>query len=282
VTIRSFEFETVKVDTQGQIAERRKGQAQYFVEDLGHGVSLEMIEIPAGTFTMGSPGNEAERFSHEGPPHAVSVPAFAMGKYEVTQAQWREVATLPKVKIDLNPEPSFFKGDDLPVERVSWNDAVEFCARLSRKTGRAYRLPSEAEWEYAARAGTTTPFAFGPTITPEIVNYHGNYPYGSAPKGAYRQKTIPVGSLGVANAFGLYDLHGNVWEWCQDVWHDNYQGAPTDGSAWLSGGDPSRRVLRGGSWYALGVNCRSALRDYYPPVVRDSLGFRVVVAARTS
>src|SRR5262249_16249243 len=140
----------------------------------------------------------------------------------------------------------------------------------------------EAEWEYAARAGTKTPFAFGPTITPKIVNYKGNYPYGSAPKGAYRQKTVEVGSLGVANAFGLSDIHGNVWEWCEDVWHDDYTSATSDGSAWLSGGDSTRRVLRGGSWDSYGRNCRSALRGRDGAGVRDLYsGFRVVVAART-
>src|SRR5262249_46060073 len=163
---------------------------------------------------------------------------------------------------------------NLPVEQVSWQDAVEFCDRLSRKTGKTYRLPSEAEWEYACRAGTKTPFAFGETITPEIVNYNGKYPYGSAPKGIYRQKTTPVGSVGVANGFGLYDMHGNVWEWCQDVWHGNYKGAPTDGSAWESGGDKDIWVVRGGSWIDLGRDCRSAYRDG-PGGRLDNPGFRV-------
>src|SRR5262249_40887840 len=162
-------------------------------------------------------------------------------------------------------------------EHVSWEEAVEFCNRLEKKTGKPYRLPSEAEWEYAARAGTTTPFAFGPTITPKIVNYDGNYPYGSTPKGPYRQKTVKVGSLGAANAFGLYDMHGNVWEWCEDVCHDDYEGAPSDGSAWLSGGYSSCRIRRGGSWLDNGRRCRSALRLRDGGGDRDSYdGFRVV------
>ena len=138
------------------------------------------------------------------------------------------------------------------------------------------------EWEYACRAGSTTPFAFGPTITPELVNYDGNYPYGKAAKGEYRKQTVPVGSSGVANAFGLYDMHGNVWEWCADVWHDSYKGAPIDGSAWLSGGDSSYRVLRGGSWLYGSRYCRSAIRYVNSPGNRyDLIGFRVVFGSRT-
>ncbi len=241
-----------------------------------------MVEIPGGQFLMGSPKSEAESYDDERPQHEVEVPPFYIGKFAVTQAQWRVVAGWEKVERDLDPDPGRFKGDDRPVERVSWEDAKEFCARLTKKTGRAYRLPSEAEWEYACRAGTTTPFAFGETITPEVVNYDGNHPYAKAKKGKYRQETIPVGSLGVANVFGLFDMHGNVWEWCEDVWHADYNGAPTDGSAWLSGGGSSRRVLRGGSWVARSINCRSALRSDYGPVARDDLsGFRVVVGALT-
>ena len=148
--------------------------------------------------------------------------------------------------------------------------------QLSKLTGRNYRLPSEAEWEYACRAGTTTPFYFGETITPELVNYDGNYVYGSAPKGEYRKQTTPVGQF-PANAFGLYDMHGNVWEWCADELHDNYNGAPTDGSVWLDG-DKDRPCLRGGSWDLIPIFCRSAVRDYYAgrDLLSDGLGFRVV------
>jgi formylglycine-generating enzyme required for sulfatase activity len=277
----TFEFETVTLDVKGKITNRRKGRAKYFIEDLGGGVKLEMVEITAGSFTMGSPGGEAEQSSNEGPQHQVSVPSFCMGKFQVMQEQWRAVAILPKVNSDLNPDPSHFKGSFRPVETVSWEDAVEFCARLSNKTGKTYRLPSEAEWEYACRAGTTTPFAFGETITPEIVNYDGNYPYASAPKGTYRGETIEVGKLGLANGFGLYDMHGNVWEWCMDNWHHNYDGAPTDGSVW-GGGDANLRVLRGGSWYVNGGNCRAANRLSLRPGDRNFYdGFRVVVVVRT-
>lgn len=276
------DFETMTFDPQGKEVNRRKLRAVYFTEDLD-GVPLEMVKVPGGTFTMGSPNNEADRDTNEGPQHSVTVQKFFMGRFEVTRQQWRQVAKMPKVKIDLKEDPSEFK-DSLkqPVEQVSWEEAVEFCKRLEKKTGKPYRLPSEAEWEYAARAGTKTPFAFGTTITPNIVNYNGAYPYGSAPKGDNRQKTVEVGSLGVANAFGLYDMHGNVWELCEDVWHDDYKGAPGDGSAWVSGGDSSLRVLRGGSWYYDGKLCRSAGRVVYGTLVPNSfVGFRVVVAART-
>ena len=296
---RSFDFVTARVDEQGRIIERVNAQVAGFEEDLGHGVHLQMIEIPAGYFRMGSTDAEVEAaladaqryqkdaerawFERETPRRRVAVSAFWMSRYQVTQEQWWAGAQLPKVKLELQAEPSKFEGDKLPVECVSWEEAVEFCQRLERQFKRTYRLPSEAQWEYACRAGTTTPFAFGPTITPELVNYNGGYPYGKAAKGEYRGRTTPVGSLGVANAVGLYDMHGNVWEWCADVWHENYKDAPIDGSAWLSGGDSSCRVLRGGSWYILGRNCRSALRNYYAPGYRDYvIGFRVVVSSRTS
>jgi len=238
----------------------------------------------ADAFLMGSPEDEPQRYDDEGPQHWVQVPAFAMGRYPVTQAQWRFVAQqLPRVNRDLEPEPSYFQGDDRPVEQVSWHMAVEFCDRISALLGTPCRLPSEAEWEYACRAGTTTPFHFGQTITPDLANYDGEAAYGQGPTGAYREETTPVGSFGVANAFGLYDMHGNVWEWCQDVWHDSYAGAPTDGSAWLEGGNQSLRLLRGGAWYDIPRGCRSAYRSPFSPDNRDLvIGFRVVwSAART-
>jgi formylglycine-generating enzyme required for sulfatase activity/Tfp pilus assembly protein PilF len=283
ILLSPFEFETVTLDERGEVKERRKLQARQFLEELAPNVALAMVEIPGGKFTMGSPESEAERHRGESPQHEVTVPPLYIGKFAITQAEWRVVAGWEKVERELKPDPSRFKGDDRPAENVSWEDAKEFCARLAKKTGRLYRLPSEAEWEYACRAGTTTPFAFGETITPEIVNYDGNYPYAKAKKGKYRGETVPVGSLAVANAFGLFDMHGNVWEWCEDVWHRDYNSALTDGSVWLSGGDSSRRMLRGGSFIFYARDCRSAYRIgddargilYY-------VGFRVVVSARTS
>jgi formylglycine-generating enzyme required for sulfatase activity len=261
---------------------QRQGTAQFFDEPLGNDLAIEMTLIPAGSFMMGSPEGELERSDREGPQHQVSVAAFCMGKYPVTQAQWRFVAELPSVKQTLDLNPSRFKGDTRPVEQVSWYDAVEFCARLSTYTKRSYRLPSEAEWEYACRAGTTTPFHFGETITTDLANYDGSNSYGRGPRGEYRQETTPVDHFAIANAFGLSDIHGNVWEWCQDHWHNNYKGAPTDGSAWLDqdADENALRVLRGGSWDTSPVNCCSASRIYFDPrVTGNSFGFRVVCLA---
>lgn len=236
--------------------------AQYYVEDLGNGINLEMVVIPADSFMMGSSEDELERSDSESPQHLVNVKQFCMGKYPVTQAQWKAVAALPGVNRELEADPSNFKGDQRPVEKVSWYDAVEFCDRLAAHTKRQYRLPSEAEWEYACRAGTTTPFHFGETITSKLANYDANYTYVAGEKGTYRQETTPVGSFGVANAFGLYDMHGNVLEWCLDDWHDNYEGAPIDGSAWFNiYHKQAHFVLRGGSWYNNPKFCRSAYRS---------------------
>ena len=248
-------------------------------------IGLEMVAIPGGTFIMGSPPEELKRMDRESPQHSVTVQPFFMGKYQVTQAQWRFVAQLPQVNRELKSDPFNFKGANRPVESVSWEDAVEFCDRLSQYTGRTYRLPSEAEWEYACRAGTTTPFHFGKTITTDLVNYNGNYTYGQGSKGVYRKETTEVGSFGVANNFGLYDMHGNVWEWCQDDWHSDYEGAPIDGSAWLNNEeDNNDKLLRGGSWNYNPKYCRSAYRNGINLVVNnDIIGFRVVCsgAART-
>ena len=266
-------------------------QAQQFIEDLGNGIKLEMVLIPEGTFTMGSPENELERSENESPQHEVTVQPFLLGKYPITQAQWQAVAALPQVNQELEPNPSSFKGDGStsltnhrPVESVSWHDAVEFCNRLSNYTKRPYRLPSEAEWEYACRAGTTTPFHFGKTITTDLANYNGNYTYGDGVKGVYREETTEVGSFKIANEFGLYDMYGNVWEWCQDDWHNSYEGAPIDSSAWISDESNSDiKVLRSGSWLDNPEDCRSACRFYID--ARFDLynyGFRVVCgAART-
>jgi formylglycine-generating enzyme required for sulfatase activity len=278
-SLATYRFSVVTVDERGVERERREAEARYFAEDLGAGVALEMTLVPGGTFVMGSPADEAKRGSAEGPQHRVTLGPFFFGRYPVTQAQWRAVARLRKIERDLDPEPSHFKGDTRPVEQVTWHNAVEFCRRLSRHTGRDYRLPSEAQWEYACRAGTTTPFHFGPTITPELVNYDGKYPYGAAAKGKYRKQTTPVGELGVANAFGLFDMHGNVWEWCQDIAHNDYNGAPVDGSPWETGGDAARRVLRGGARNNDAGNCRSAVRGRSGPENRvHYVGFRVVCA----
>ena len=277
--LQPFEFEiaTVEVHKSGfrrkVVINRERGQVWGDAEQLSETVALEMVAIPEGKFLMGSPEDEPQRSGDEGPQHEVIVPAFFMGKYPVTQAQWRLIARLPQVKQELDPDPSEFRGENHPVENVSWQDATEFCARVSVLSGRQYRLPSEAEWEYAARAGTTTPFHFGETITPELANYDWQETYGSVEvtKKKDFRGTTPVGSFGVANAFGLYDMHGNVWEWCEDHWHGSYEGAPKDGSAWIDveAKEDASLVLRGGSWIIDPWLCRSATRNC------DDVGFRL-------
>ncbi|MFM6309630.1 MAG: formylglycine-generating enzyme family protein, partial [Dolichospermum sp.] len=222
-------------------------------------LKLEMVLIPGGTFMMGSPKGEEGSINCERPQHEVTIKSFLMGKYPITQKQWRAVAALEKVNIDLETDLSCFKGANRPVEQVSWYEAVEFCARLSRIENKVYRLPTEAEWEYACRAGTTTPFYCGETISTDLANYDGDYTYGDGLKGVHRKGTTDVGFF-PPNLFGLHDMHGNVWEWCQDDWHDNYEGAPIDGSAWIS--LTNRKVLRGGSWNYYPVLCRSASRNW--------------------
>jgi eukaryotic-like serine/threonine-protein kinase len=247
--LKVFQFQTVTVDKRGKEIQKEQKEAKYLVDDLGNGVTLEMVQIPGGTFMMGSPATESKRRDNESPQHQVTVPNFFMGKYPVTQAQYQVI---------MGNNPARFQGANRPVERVSWNDAVEFCQKLSQKTGKTYRLPSEAEWEYACRAGTTTPFYFGETITTDLANYDINHIYASPPKGVFRAETTEVGKF-PPNAFGLYDMHGNVWEWCQDSWHDNYNNTPTDGSAWINN-DNKIKLLRGGSWYHYLAYCRSAYR----------------------
>ena len=288
--LKPFEFKAVTVNHRGEIIERETKLAQYFTETLQSpspsgilGITLDMVAIPGGTFMMGSP--ERQEYSSKKPQHQVKVQPFFMGKYPVTQAQWQAVTSLPQVNRKLKPDPSYFKGENRPVEGVSWFEAVEFCDRLSQYTGKSYRLPSEAEWEYACRAGTTTPFHFGETITSELANYHATETYGAEVKGTYQKETTVVGSFEVANAFGLYDMHGNVCEWCLDDWHNNYQGAPTDGSAWFYENNLFQKqgnaVLRGGSWFYYPMRCRSASRVNYSWAERGDdfdnyIGFRVV------
>jgi formylglycine-generating enzyme required for sulfatase activity len=244
--------------------------------ELPGGVGLEMVSIPKGSFLMGSPEGELDRSSDEGPQHQVTIAPFLMGKYPVTQAQWRAVASLPEVEREVDADPSDFKNDKCPVEQVSWHEALEFCARLSKLTGKPYTLPSEAQWEYACRASTTTPFYFGETITTDLANYDGDYSYGSGSTGVYRAELTEVGSF-PPNAFGLYDMHGNVVEWCLDVWHGSYDRAPVDGTAWMTGGASEVRVHRGGAWDDEPKYCRSAYRSSDWSNAREAFnGFRIV------
>jgi eukaryotic-like serine/threonine-protein kinase len=287
--LTKIQFTSVKLDSYGKVIDQPTRQAEIFAEDLGNGVSLKMVKIPAGKFAMGQIDSEKqdplkvlfkkgdkEYSAAELPQHQVTVPEFYMGQMLVTQAQWQAI---------MDNNPSKFKGNDkLPVDSVSWLDAMDFCQKLSRETGRTYRLPSEAEWEYACRAGTTTTFAFGETITPEFVNYDGNHPYRNAAKGDYRQRTTLVGSF-PANNFGLYDMHGNLWEWCLDGWH-NYNNAPVDGSATgdINSRSGSKKCsLRGGSLSEMAALCRSALRNLDAASSRSSIyGLRVVAVASST
>ncbi|KAB0242496.1 TIR domain-containing protein [Microcystis aeruginosa EAWAG127a] len=284
-----FNFEVVGVNAKGEQIKKESKQSQYFREDLGDGITLEMVAIPGGTFLMGTEDEEIEKlvkkfnwdgFGWERPQHRVTVSSFYMGRYPITQSQWKAIATTAKIDIDLKTNPSEFKGDELPVESVNWYQATEFCKRLSRETKQEYRLPSEAEWEYACRAGTTTPFYFGETITGKFANYRASETYAEEAKGEYREETTPVGQF-PPNAFGLYDMHGNVWEWCADTGHDNYDGAPRDGSVWTENGDDNRSPLRGGSWYSNPNDCRSAYRSSLNRRVsnNNNVGFRVVCGA---
>ena len=258
--------------------ERSPVQVQGYRERLADGVELTMVQIPAGSFLMGSPLHELESRDDEGPRHLVTLGSFFMAHTPITQAQWREVAGWQKLHRDLNPNPSHFKGPNRPVEQVSWKDVIEFCKRLSQRFGRTYTLPSEAQWEYACRAGTTTPFHFGATLTSELANYPGNCTYAQEPKGPYRQETTDVASF-PANPWGLHDMHGNVLEWCLDQWHRNYGGAPTDGSAWVNMNvvKNDKRMLRGGSWDLNPGFCRSACRNHHlPDFFYNRVGLRVV------
>lgn len=220
---------------------------------LSQNASLEMVEIPGGSFLMGSGEFETEKRENETPQHEVNLESFYLGKFPVTQEEWFAVMNdLPEIDAD-------FRGRSLPVVNVWLEKALEFCARLSVSTGEKFRLPSEAEWEYACRARTVTPFSFGETITTEQANFNGEKPFKETQKGEFRKRLTLVGRF-APNDFGLYDMHGNVWEWCADIWHENYLNAPSDGSAWLANGDASYCVQRGGSWIDRAANCRSAFR----------------------
>ena len=225
---------------------------------------IEMVYVPGGDFLIGSPENEPGRYKGEGPQHRVTMQSFYIGKYEVTQAQWRAV---------MGSNPSRFKGDSLPVENVSWYEAKDFCRKYSQMKGEEYRLPTEAEWEYACRAKTTGAYAGDLYAMAWYFENSGS-------------KTHPVGQK-QPNAFGIYDMHGNVWEWCEDQWHVSYDGAPNDGRAWVdivdisATGSGSDRVFRGGGWINFAFICRSAYRNVGAPGFRDlTLGFRLVRVGR--
>ncbi len=275
---QTFKFQTVTVDIYGKIIKKENKEAQYLRENLGNGVTMDLVYIPGGKFLMGSPESEKGHKDSESPQHWVTLQPFLMGKYPVTQAQWEAV---------MGNNPSYFKGENCPVECVSWNDCVNFCKKLSQIIQKECTIPTEAQWEYACRAGTTTPFYFGETITTDLANYDGNDTYGKEAKGVYRKETTKVGEF-PPNGFGLYDLHGNVLEWCADNWHKDYRDAPVDGNAWLNTNkNNSQYLLRSGSWNDYPLICRSAYRNNYYSrninyYVNYLTGFRVTCGFRKS
>lgn len=272
-------------------AQRVRAGSRESFKDIGFGP--DMVVVPPGEFMMGSPGDEPERFDREGPQHRVVIPrAFAVSRCAVTRGEFEafvrdsghsvdggaHIWNGKDWKLDTGASfrnPGFLQDDSHPVVCVNWDDAKAYVKWLSRKTGKDYRLLSEAEWEYAARAGTTTPFWWGKSISPDQANYDGNYTYaGGGNKGEWRQKTVPALSF-QPNPWGLYQAHGNVWEWVEDCWNENYNGAPTNGSAWTTG-DCGRRVVRGGSWNNSPGDLRAAYRFGYFTGRRSlSSGFRV-------
>ena len=279
---------------------RWRARTQVFYEDLGDGARLTMVRIPPGSFQMGSAEQEPGRHANEGPLHTVTLVEFLIGQTPITQAQWRAVARWEPQKgerwgRELNPEPSKFQGeetrllagetntDERPMERVSWLEAMEFCSRLSQRTKRNYTLPSEAQWEYACRAGTTSPYAFGSAITAELATLRLGAGLVDDPLTADAQQTTSA-RLHPANAWGLHAMHGNVGEWCRDHWHDSYHGAPNDETPWIDDWiDPKApltrdRVVRGGAWSDPPSDARSACRNRLPPQAPESasVGLRVV------
>ncbi len=237
------------------------GQASRFIEDLGNGIKLEMVAIPGGEFLMGASNAERNSRANEIPQHLVQVPRFHLGRYLITQEQYMAL---------MGNNPAQLKEHGFPVETVTWHDAQAFCRKLTQLTQKHYRLPSEAEWEYACRAGTTTPYCFGETISPNLANYDAGR------QGVSQQRTTAVKKF-PPNGFGLSDMHGNVWEWCEDGWHDSYHDAPIDSSVWMSS---ESRVLRGGSWFVNSSACRSAYRSRANAVDSDAyIGFRVAYSS---
>ncbi len=270
------------------------GKAEWFRD---HKRGPEMVVVPAGEFKMGSPESELGRWDNEGPLHGVKFDrSFCVGRHAVTRGQfaafvaetgyaaeggaqrWTGVKWEPDPNLSWR-DPGLRQDNTHPVVCVSWNDARAYVAWLSQATGKTYRLLTEAEWEYAARSGMKTPYWWGSSATPANANYDAYK--GGRFEGQWRKSTVPVGHYD-ASPWGLYNVHGNVWEWCEDTWHANYCGAPTDGSAWLEGGEGDQRIVRGGSWYFSWEFLRSAYRNGCSPEDRNNnLGFRVARALPT-
>ena len=275
-SLKTSKLKTVQTNARGEIDSEPSKTAAYFDEPYVQQrqlLPLRMVKIPAGEFRMGSPPTEAMRESQEGPQRSIQMPGFYIGAFAVTQGQYQAV---------VGNNPSYFTEDgaNRPVEQVSWLDAEAFCQQLSELTGRVYRLPSEAEWEYACRAGTSTPFCFGDQVTTETVNFFADFTISDNPDENYRNTSVDADSFW-PNAFGLYNMHGNIYEWCADDYHDSYSGAPIDASPWVSPDAAASKVMRGGSWFSDTQYCRSAARDRNTRTSRsNSFGFRVICVER--
>lgn len=278
--LKKNQIEVVTIDTnQNQYQDyptltlrKQTKEIEYFSVNLDEKVTLDMVSIHGGKFKMGTPTQEQGRSKDETPEHEVEIKDFFVSKYLITQSQYQTI---------MKENPSFFAGDNKPVENISWFEAHNFCQQLSQLTGIKYRLLSEAEWEYICRAETTTSFCYGTTITSELANYKASFGYGLGGSGKWRQETTEVGIF-PANNYGLYDVHGNVWEWCEDHWHENYIEAPTNGQPWLEketsldSEEEIPRVIRGGSWDDTAYYCRSGVRLWALPSFKGKLiGFRI-------
>ncbi len=265
--IESISYSYVSVDEHGAVVGRAVGRARQTIFELGSGHQMEMVSLPGGAFLMGSPAGEG--YADEKPQHKVSVRPFLIGRFPVSQKQWAAIMG--------DDKPCRFYGPEKASHNVSWLEASQFCRKLTAVTGQPFRLPCEAEWEYACRGGTTTPFSNGPTITTDLANYNGEFSYMDAPKGPYRHVLLDREAF-PPNPFGLHDMHGNLWEWCADPWHDGYDGAPEEADIWIDGGNERYRVARGGSWHETPGLCRSAVRLKLPLVEGDEMtGFRVAL-----
>jgi formylglycine-generating enzyme required for sulfatase activity len=294
-----YTYQSVTVDSAGMPLYQTNFATDFYevlrLEAAGYAADLPLVAITGGQFLFGleeeDPNLQAMLPSTgQNTPTIARVDSFWMGTYPITQRQWRTVAHLPQVDRQLNPDPAYFRGDDHPVEQVSWPEAVEFCRRLSRYTGQRFRLPTEPEWEFACRAKTTTPFHFGQTLTPDLANYNGTQSFRSEGQGIFRGQTTPVGALQKANDFGLYDMHGNVWEWCADrgMTLPNAEQESSDpplvrfvdteeeGTIPILP-SPSARILRGGSWKSKPHHCQSAYRYQLDGDTHsNTIGFRVM------
>ncbi len=278
LNLDTFAFDVPTLDKTGKVWRSQMRSAKFLPVSLKNADRLDMVAIDPGTFLMGAARSESRRKPVEVPQRRVRTSPFLISKHPITQSQWAAVATLPKIRRDLSPNPSYFQGRDRPVESVSWLEAVEFCDRLSQHTGRRFQLPSEAQWEYACRAGTQTPFHTGDTIASQFANYVGTYTYKAEPAGNYLKSTSPVGSY-KPNGFGLHDMHGNVWEWCADTWHRNYRNLSKHHNPMASHQQAQLRAIRGGSWLDSPDKIRSASRSKtFETHLNRTIGFRVAMA----